>query len=84
MTQSFTGDIGTNGDWVNVASETGLNLTEGSKFNMQIQNIADLKVRDAVFSFKNEKFDYVAISAPLYIRTEGSIPCKLTILEVPA
>ena len=81
MTQSFTGDINTNGSWATVASETGLNLAAGKKFNMQIQNIADLKIRDAVFTLKNEKFDYTTISAPLYIRTNGNVPCILTMLE---
>ena len=81
-TASFTGEVNTQGDFETVASVTSLTLTSGNTYNIQIQNTAILKVADAEFTFKNEKFNYVASSDDLYIKTEGAIPCVLTVLEV--
>lgn len=80
--QSFTGTINTDGEFESVATLTELTLTSGKKFNMQVQGVASLKVGDAVFVFKDEKFDYKASSEDLYIKTSKYRSCTLTILEV--
>ena len=82
MAVSYTGVINTNGEFETVESLTSLTFTAGKTYNMQIQNEAYLKVADAVFAFINEKFNYIASTDDLYIKTYGSMPCTLTILEV--
>lgn len=78
--QSFTGVINTNGDWETVASLTNITFTEGTTYNIQINNLAYLKIGNAVFSFNGEKFDYKASSDDLYIKTNNN-SCTLSILE---
>ena len=80
--QSFTGTINTNGEFAEVSELTDVTFSSGTTYNMQIQNVAYLKVGDAVFCFNNEKFDYKASSDTLYIKTATGSACELTILEV--
>ena len=77
---SCTKTINTKGEYVSVATATGLTLTSGKTYNMQIQNPAYLKVANAEFRFDNDKFDYTATDDTLYIKTD--LPAVLTILEV--
>lgn len=76
-----TETINTNGEYESVTTLTGFSFTEGKTYNMQIQNVAYLKVGDAEFCFINEKFDYTAGSEDLKIKTDMA-QCVLTILEV--
>lgn len=80
MAQSFTGVINTNGEWETVSSLTNITFAEGTTYNMQINNLAYLKIGDAVFSFNCEKFDYKAGTDDLYIKTNNN-SCTLSILE---
>ena len=80
MAQSFTGVINTNGEWETVSSLTNITFAEGTSYNMQIKNQAELKVADAEFDFCNEKFNYKASSDDLYIKTTYA-GCTLVILE---
>lgn len=78
---SYTGTVDTQGEWLSVATLTGVTFEAGKTYNIQIQNSAYLKVGKAVFYFSNEKFDYKATGSNLSIKTDYT-PCVLTILEV--
>lgn len=78
-TNSYTGSINTNGEFVKVSEATDFTFTSGTKYVMQVQNGAYVKIADAIFWVSNEKFQYTATDDDLYIKTEGS--CTLTILE---
>jgi len=80
MTNSYTGIIDTNGEFVKVAEVADFTFTQNAKYVMQIQNQAYIKIADAVFSVANEKFQYTATSDDLYIKTNAG-SCILTILE---
>lgn len=79
-TNSFTGTINTNGEFVKVSEATNFDFTEGNTYTMQVARDAYLKISDAVFYINNEKFTYKATSDNLYIKT-NSLCCVLTILE---
>ena len=89
MANSFTGVINTNGEFVTVESVTvgveGSNFTGftiGKFYNIQVQNLADFKVGDAIFTL-GDRYQFLIIKArtdTLYIKTDV-IPAKLTILE---
>lgn len=80
MATSFTGQIQTNGEFVSVATETGVTFTSGKTYSMQIQNGAYLKLSDAIFQVNNSIFTYKAGTADLKIKTNYNA-CVLTILE---
>ena len=79
-TTSFTGLVNTNGEFETVESVTGLTLTSAKKYTIQVQNIAELKVADAVFTLENTIINYLQSSDALYIKT-GSLGAVLTVLE---
>lgn len=89
MANSFTGQINTNGEFVTVESvtvgvegSTFTGFTEGKSYNIQVQNVADLKVGDAIFTL-GDRFQFLTYKAgtdDMYIKTDV-IPTKLTILE---
>ena len=92
MVNSFTGNISTNGNWETIESLTvgvpGSNFTgfnKGLKYNMCIQNTAEIRIGDAIFPCQNIKFDYTPGDDDIYIKTNNSIfnntYCILTILE---
>lgn len=76
---SYTGTINTQGEFETVASLTGLTLTSGKTYTIQIQNIGYLKVADAVFCLKNEIATWTQSTDDLYLKTNGI--AILTILE---
>lgn len=78
-TNSCTETINTNGEFVTVAEAADFTFTQDKTYSMQIQNTAELKIADAIFTIRDEKFSYKATSDDLYIKC--SIPCILTILE---
>ena len=78
--QSYTGTVNTNGEFSLIETETGVDFTAGTKYIIQVQNQAYVKIADAVFNVSNEKFDYTAGTEDIYIRTTYQ-PCVLTILE---
>ena len=77
--QSFTGTIDTNGQFATVESLTSITFTADTNYSIQVQNIADIKIADAIFTFRNEKFQYKAGTEDMYIKTYGQV--VLTILE---
>ena len=82
MANSTTKTINTNDEFVTVASAADFTFTNGVTYTMQVQNTAYIKIADAVFSVRDEKFSYKATSDTLYIKTSGVCSCVLTILEV--
>lgn len=76
---SYTGVVNTNGEFVSLATTTGFSFSEGNTYSMQIQNTAYLKVGNAVFCFRDEKFQYKASSDDLKIKTYGDV--VVSILE---
>lgn len=70
----------TNCSYETIASLASITLTEGKTYSIQIQNIADIKIADAEFTFQNEKFQLTQGSDDVYIKTPG-LPAILTILE---
>lgn len=78
--ESFTGIINTNGEFQEVETLTGVSFTIGNSYTMMIQNLAYIKVANAIFPITNEKFQYKAGEEDLYIRTDEN-NCVLTILE---
>ena len=78
---SFTGNIQTNNEFVTVESVADdFTFTAGKTYTMQIQNTAELKISDAIFTISDEKFTYKAGTDDLYINTP-LFDCVLTILE---
>lgn len=63
-----------------IASLASITLTSSKTYSMQIQNTAEIKIADAIFTFENEKFSFTQADDDIYIRTLG-IPAVLTILE---
>ena len=81
MTESYTGSIKTEGQFETVESLTNVTFTAGNTYTMQIQNLAYLKLGDAVFSITTDQpFTYKAGTDDLYIKTTYG-ECVLTILE---
>lgn len=70
----------TNTSYETIASIANITLTNGKTYAMQIQNIASIKIADAEFVFKDEKFQLTQDADDVYIKTFG-IPATLTILE---
>lgn len=74
-------EINTNGEYKTLEELTELTFTEGTKYNMQVQNggsylticIADSKPTSGGFLMKDlEKFDYTPVSGNnAYLRTSG-------------
>lgn len=63
-----------------IASLAEITLTSSKTYSMQIQNTAEIKIADAIFLMKDEKFQFTQDDDDIYIRTLG-IPAVLTILE---
>ena len=55
-------------------------MTNGKTYSIQIQNIAELKIADAIFTLENEKLALTQGEDDIYIRTPG-LPAIFTILE---
>lgn len=70
----------TNSSYETIASLASITLTQGKTYSMQIQNIAYIKIADAEFCFKDEKFAFTQDADDIYIKTPG-LPATLTILE---
>lgn len=77
--QSYTGFITTE-TFATLASKTSITFAVGSVYSIQIQNIAEIKVGDAEFTFENEKFNFKQGSEDLYIKTTA-LGAKVTVLE---
>lgn len=81
MATSYTGRIGTDGQYVDLATESGVTFTSGTTYTIQIQNLAYLKLGDAEFAiYTNDPFTYTAGSDTLYIKTTYNT-CVVTILQ---
>ena len=78
--QSFTGTIDTDGEFLLIETETGITFTAGTKYTVQVQNQAYVKIADAVFNVTGKEFEYTAGTEDIYIKTTYQ-PCVLTILE---
>lgn len=79
-TNSYTGSITTNGEFVTIAELTNFTFTASKTYTIQIQNIAELKIADAIFTIANNPiFTLTASNDDVYIKTNGYV--TLTILE---
>ena len=79
-TNSYTGSITTNGEFKTINELTGFTFTAGKAYTMQIQNIAELKIADAIFTIVgNPIFTLTATGDAIYLKTNGY--ATLTILE---
>lgn len=76
---SYTGTIQAD-DWTSVTSLTGVTLTSGKTYDLQIVKQCQLKVGDAIFDVFNRDVIFTQGEGALYIKT-GANPCRLTILE---
>lgn len=70
----------TNSTFETIASLASITLTVGKTYSMQIQNIAEIKIADTIFTINNEKFTWTQANDAIYIRTPG-LPAMLTVLE---
>lgn len=81
MATSFTGEISTQGNFVDLETASGVTFTTGNSYTIQIQNTGYLKLNDAIFTiYTDTPFTYNAGTDTLYIKTEGN-SCLVTILE---
>lgn len=81
MATSYTGTINTNGEFIDLATESGVTFTSGKSYTIQIQNIGYLKLGDAEFAiYTNDPFTYTAGSDDLYIKTLNN-SCVVSIYE---
>ena len=79
--QSYTGSINTNGEFVDVETLTGITFTPGNNYSVQIQNLAEWKVADAVFTIlTDDVWNFLGGSDTPYIKTVLG-DCTLTIYE---
>lgn len=70
----------TNTSYETIASLADITLTNGKTYAMQIQNLAYIKIADAEFVFKDEKFQLTQGADDVYIKTTA-LGATLTILE---
>lgn len=78
MANSFTGTINTNGEFKTVDELTGLTLTSEKTYTFQVQNIAELKIDNAIFTLQNEKFTWKQGADTIYLKSVNAV---LTVLE---
>lgn len=76
---SFTGILNTNGQYKTVESLTGLTLTSGKTYTIQVQNTGYLKVADAEFCVRNQILTFTQDSDELYFKSND--PGPFSILE---
>lgn len=79
-TQSFTGNINTNGQFETLESLTGITFTEGKNYTIQITGTADLKIANAKFPLRDERFPFSQGDDTAYIKT-GWLGATIAILE---
>ena len=80
-TQSYTGTINTNNEFADLATLTGITFTSGNTYTIQIQNLAEFKVGDAVFTiYTDDPWNFVAGTDAPYVKTDLQ-DCILTIYE---
>ena len=77
---SYTGFINTNRLYETIASVASFSFTSGKKYVIQVRGSAEIKIANAEFEVRNEKFEYDAGDDTIYIKTDG-VGCTLTILE---
>lgn len=72
----------TNSSFETIASLASITMTSGKTYSIQVQNIAEIKIADAVFTVQDKDGIGTLTQGDddVYIRTPG-IPAKLTILE---
>jgi len=80
MANSYTGYINTQNLFETAESLTGLTFTTDKTYTIQVQNIAEIKIDEAVFTLKNDIFVFKQGSDDLYIKT-NTLGAVLTILE---
>lgn len=80
MANSFTGTINTNGEFKSIDELTGLTLTSGKTYTIQVQNMAEFKVDNAIFTLYNDKFTWTQGLDTAYLKT-GWVNVVLTVLE---
>lgn len=70
----------TNTEYETLDSLLNDTLVQGNKYALQIQNIAYVKIADAEFTFKDEKFQWTQGSNDVYVKATPTT-ATLTILE---
>lgn len=84
MATSYTGTIKTNGEFIDISTESGVTFTSGKSYTIQIlpnNDIVYFKVADAIFEIDNSNpFTYTAGSDSPKLKTNYK-ECTLTILE---
>ena len=81
-TVSFTGRINTNNEFSDVATLTGITFTIGNTYGIQIQNIGEVKLADAIFTVTDDKpFNFTCGTDDLYIKT-NELGAMLTVLDM--
>lgn len=70
--ESYTGIINTQGEFQNVSTLTGVTFTEGKTYTIQIQNLAWVKISDAIFEVGNKPFTYKAGGEELQVKTPNA------------
>lgn len=80
MANSFTGTINTNGEFKSIDELTGLTLASGKTYTIQVQNMAEFKVDNAIFTLYNKELTWTQGADTAYLKTSG-VDAVLTILE---
>lgn len=70
--QSYTGIINTNGVFENVTTLTEVTFTQGNTYTIQIQNLAWVKIADAIFEVGGKPFTYKAGEDELQVKTPNA------------
>lgn len=69
-------------DWQTVESVADITMTEGKTYVISIENRGKIKIANAEFPVKNEKFPFTQCQNTLYIKSiDSAYPVVLTIYE---
>ena len=79
--------VQTNGDYVNLATEMDMTLTEGVNYQIQIIGRARIienstkPTTDGLYIFGNKPFDFECKGENVWLKTLGVEPCEVIIVE---
>lgn len=78
--QSYTHQIQTDGDYVNVSDLTGFSFKKDKTYTLYVGNSAFFKLGNAIFPVHNQYIKYSLSDDALMIKTDY-MPCTLTVYE---
>lgn len=86
---SVTAEVSTNGEWELITDvavgENFTGFTKSKTYSIGISNSAEIKIGDAIFPFRDEKFSFTMGDDAPYIKTGYSLMsdgrCVISILE---